>query len=200
MHMQSLSFSLHQLVGSIGPIPNQSNAKGGSPISLGAFRFGLLKKQVLKTFSDFLLERLRYLGSLEFKDTTLGFNFCLLVFHWMAFRLSSESGYHLNHLCTHPGRCTYMDTHKHTEYEDLCRKLSICFYVSISWFWTGKKRSTFFQYFPGQNRFLRDPNQSSDQVLYWCDNETEGIPWVSLQWVHVRGTFLCLLLTKFLSS
>lgn len=48
MYTQSLSFSLHQLVGSTGPIPDQSNAKGGSPISLGCFGFGLLKKTDLE--------------------------------------------------------------------------------------------------------------------------------------------------------
>lgn len=53
--MQSLSFSLHQLVGYIGLIPNQSNVTGGSPIRLGCSGFGLLKKAGLEDVFRFSL-------------------------------------------------------------------------------------------------------------------------------------------------
>lgn len=127
MRMQSLSFPFHQLVESIGPIPNQSNEKGGSPTSLGCFGFGLLKKtsleDVFQTFSWPGSDTLGVWNKLI--DSNLGFNFCQSFTEWL-------SGYHLNHLRTHPGRSTYMDTHRHVEHEDLCRKIRICFSDSIS--------------------------------------------------------------------
>lgn len=171
MHMQALSFSLHQLVGSIGSITNQSNAKGGSLISLGSFRFSLLKKTGLEDIFRFSLgeAQIPWKFGTKFIDATLGFNFCLLVFHWMAFRLSFESGYHPNHLCTHPGRCTYMDINKHVEHEDLCRKLSICFSVSISWVWKGKKNIYFLSNLPRTKKILErsKSEQWPSSLLIW---------------------------------
>lgn len=66
MHMQSLSFSSHQPVGSIGPIPNQTNAKGETPVDFGCFGFGPLKRGTLEDiFRPCLGQTPRHIKSLE---------------------------------------------------------------------------------------------------------------------------------------
>lgn len=66
MHMQSLSFSSYQPVGSIGPFPNQANAKGEFPIDLGCFGSGPLKQAALEDiFRPCLGQIPRHIKSLE---------------------------------------------------------------------------------------------------------------------------------------
>lgn len=80
MHMQSLSFSSYQPVGSTGPIPNQMDAKGVCPIVLGCFGFGSLKKPALEDiFRTCLGKTPRHKIWNKFRSATWGFNFCLLV-------------------------------------------------------------------------------------------------------------------------